>query len=475
MIGKIVCVVVLMCALFPFGYILFKRRDAKASICGPEKGDWIFVGIFSVIAFLTFGYTDIYMTARNSCELIHCILEGRIQEFYLTESVYTLPTYILYAAWNIPFYMCERIAGIGILENNFYYVIFNLWNKILPYLFALLFVNETVKLAEDLELSVEKRKWIKYLMISSPIFIFSQLLFGQYDTFWLVFLMMAIRELIKENKNKFALWIGVAASFKVLPIILAIPLLLLVEKKITKLIRYGAEMCILPGLFEVIKMLAPKSELTSSFMSAQIKGLFSTGFEHKFGTLSLFLMFYVLICIFLYIINWEELTKEKKYKLVLYVSILIFSVMFALMEWHPQWFLMFVPFVVISMFVHDNVVTQIYIDIVTAVLLIIMAVIIGSNSNVNETMIQQGVLSWIDGNVTQNRLYDIYTLRGKMNVAMYHSCLSAVVLSQLIVHFPKRKYLRKEYINEVHIFLLWGRVLCLYIFIIPVIILYFGI
>lgn len=53
-------------------------------------------------------------------------------------------------------------------------------------------------------------------------------------------------------------------------------------------------MCILPGLFEVIKMLAPKSEFTSFFMGAQIKGLFSTGFEHKFGTLSLFLMLYVL-------------------------------------------------------------------------------------------------------------------------------------------------------------------------------------
>ena len=119
-----------------------------------------------------FGYTDIYVTAQNSCELIHCILEGRIQDFYLTENVYTLPTYILYAAWNIPFYMCERLAGIGILENNFYYVIFNLWNKILPYLFAMLFVNETVKLAEDLELSVEKRKWIKYLMIFSSYILF---------------------------------------------------------------------------------------------------------------------------------------------------------------------------------------------------------------------------------------------------------------------------------------------------------------
>lgn len=473
MIGKIVCAVYLICAFLPVGYLLVKRRNAKVDIRGPQKEDWIFAGVFSVIAYLSFGYTDIYLTARNSCELISCILEGRIQEFYLTESVYTLPTYILYAVWNIPIYIFEKIIGVGILDNNIYYVFFNLWNKILPYLFALLFVKVTVKIAEDMELPVEKRKWINYLMISSPILIFSQLLFGQYDTFWLVFLMLAIRDLFRDNKKKFALWMGIAASFKVLPIILAIPLLLLVEKKLTKLMIYGVEMCILPGFFEVIKVLAPKSELASSFMGAQIKGLFSTGFEHKFGTLSIFLMFYAIVCIFLYTINWEDFSKEKRYRMILYVSISIFSVMFALMEWHPQWFLMFVPFVVISMFVCDNVITQLYIDIGTAILLIIMAVVIGSNSNVNETMIQQGVLSWIEGNVTQNRLYDIYTLHGKMNVAMYHSCLSALVLSQVIVHFPKRAFFRKERIDQVPKFLLWGRTFCLYIFMLPIIILYF--
>lgn len=473
MIGKVIGFVFIIGAFFPIAYLLIKRKGVNADISGPQKEDWMFIGIFSIISFLTFGYTDIYVTARNSCELINCILQGRIQEFYLTESVYTLPTYIVYAIWNIPFYAFEKIVGTGILEDNIYYVIFNLWNKILPYLFTLLFVEVTVKFTEDMELSTEKRKWIKYLMLSSPILIFSQLLFGQYDTFWLVFLMMAMRELLKNNKDKFALWVGVAASFKVLPIIIAIPLLLIVEKRITKLLRYGIEMCILPGLFEIIKMLAPKSELTSSFMGSQIKGLFSTGFEHKYGTLSIFLMFYVLICIFLYTVNWKEMSKEKKYKMVLYVSVSIFSVMFALMEWHPQWFLMFVPFVVISMLVNENVTTQIYIDIVTIILLVIMSVIIGSNSDVNETMIQQGVLSLLKGNVTENRLYGIYTLHGKMNVAMYHSCLSAVVLSQIVIHFPKRLYLKKEHIDEVPKILLWGRTMSLYIFELPVLILFF--
>ena len=79
-------------------------------------------------------------------------------------------------------------------------------------------------------------KWAAYLFLSSAVVFVEIGLVGQLDVLAFPFLLLGIYYYQRKNYKKFILFFSIAISFKLFPLFIFIPLVLLYEKNVLKII-----------------------------------------------------------------------------------------------------------------------------------------------------------------------------------------------------------------------------------------------
>lgn len=196
-------------------------------------------------------------------------------------------------------------------------------------------------------LKLYKNKKILYLWLFNPISIYLIYILGNFDIVP-SFLTVLSFYLIKNKKQVFGyLSIGIAIALKIYPVIFLPFLFFYDTKNIFKNIKF-ALISIIPLTLSVLPFVTQASFL-NSFLGS---GLTQKILEFKLLNLPIFPIIYILV-LFNYIFS------KSKYKFEI-ATIQLFLSFIGLVNFHPQWIIWYLPFVVI-IFINSKIISKSYI------------------------------------------------------------------------------------------------------------------
>lgn len=349
-----------------------------------KKIDYILFGALAVICYLTFQQGDIMHTAGCS----YGYLQGHFLDFYDWDAnmynmwpSYMPATYIVFAIWNIPM----KLFGIVTHPEQFadFWVI--MWYKLLPVCLYLASGFLVFKIANIIGMGGKKAKLCAYAFLTMPIGFFSQFLFGQYDILTVFFVLLGIYFYFKDNRGLFILYFALAIPFKYTPLLIFIPLLLLKEKNIWKLI-WNVVLVAVPYLVQfLIYFRSPVFQECVLGFNA-VGYVTNSSINTGAANISLVILSWGLICAWAYFKNVNTQTEWAEW--TFYFCTLVIVVIFGLSQWHPQWLLFAVPFWVISAFMHRDTKIFMVIDLLLMLFFVIYTV------NMWPDHVDQELFSW---------------------------------------------------------------------------------
>jgi hypothetical protein len=361
-------------------------------------------------------------------------------------AVYLLPQYILFGIWSIPVkiaYMLTGISPIGI--NEFYHIrgITLWWYKLLPTLFYLGSAFVIYKITVLMKIDKNKAKWMAFLFITFPMASFSQFIFGQYDSIGVFFELLIIYFFLQKKIIKATLICAVAVTFKTFPIFIFLPMLLLYEKKVIKIIGYVSVAFSGYIFFTLLFLGSEAFKQTLEFNKGMLSRLFAVGIGTSLGNIAFFLIGLIAACIFAYFIRIESKDEFSIQKYVLYIPLFIYSIFFSFVLYHPQWILILVPYLVLNILLNRNTKGLIYITM-GANIGFLLTTMNTSFANVDANLMNFGIFPHIFGFYNAEEgfrsLNTFVSIGGQVTGGTpYITFFAGMLIMNLILSFPNDK------------------------------------
>jgi hypothetical protein len=341
--------------------------------------------------YVLFQQTDLFHTSSTS----YGYLNGHVTDFYdynnqlVSGWEYYLPLiYALFAIWNIPlklFGLMHDVATSGITLS----IPELAWSKLLIVIFYFATAYVIFLIAKSISGQSQKAKYVAVIFATSPIAIFGSFMMGEYDIISVFFSMLGFYFYIRRDYLKFSLCFSLAISFKMFPLVIFIPLLLLVEKRLLHMLKYG--LVALAATLLQIALYYNNSAFRSSFFTVASGRLsFLEDFHLSVVNRSPYLIIILtIICIYAYV-KEVDLDSEQ-YKTAINLSLLSYAVLFATVFWHPQWLLMIVPFFALS-YLYIKGASKFFLIDIAGMFAFIYIVVNQWEHNVDNSMLSNGLL-----------------------------------------------------------------------------------
>ena len=489
--GLINLVITTLISYFGHKYISFRKHDSKIiegiidMKKGPSKLVWIILGALLVFCFFMFNHGDLTATATHGKDLLECTLKGQFLDFYdytKSTAVYLIPIYILFAIWSIPVMIIYKIAGLkmwGILDYGAVKYFLLWWYKLMPVLFTIGTAFVIKKICKEIGLSENKKRWAMFLFLSSPLLIFSQFIFGQYDSICMFLTTLSLYYYLKKDYTKFSVIMSLAITFKMFPLFLFIPLVLLSEKRLLHIAKHRCIGVVGTLISNVLFINSPGFMEAKNFTTDMIDRFFLSGINLFSGVFSIFLFIFVGICVYCYMKKIDN--KTEYYTNSIYVCLVLYTSFFAFVLWHPQWIILLVPFLVLGIIINNNVKTSLILSTCISGLYLLL-VIYMFPLNADEQMLNGGILPMIFGEYIPQRAL-MHNVLMKFNIlsnSMLTTLFVSVLMINLIIKYPtkdrvkeiEKETKKEEFTDTPKGYLLMG-VLPILLFVVPAVLIYF--
>lgn len=435
----------------------------------PKVIDWAIAAAIILLCYVSFNHDDLITTANHGKNLVECILTGKFLEFYdytHSTAVYSITLYIVFAVWSLPVMLIHKIFGIGYAAIPFPEL---MWYKLLPTLFYIGTAVLIYKIMLELEMKENIAKWGFFLFISSPVAMFSQFIFGQYDSIGIFFTVLALYMFLRKKYYAFAIWASVAVTFKMFALFLFVPLVVLIEKRFVHIIKF-----FLIGIsgYLVTPLLFMRSEgyrQTLKFGSDISGRLFGVGISTSMGVISVYITGMIVICIFAYMTRIKDDTDF--YTKTIYISFAVFALLFVFITvWHPQWMIWLVPFMTLAMLLNANSNASLILQTVMSVGY--LGTTIGAFAgNVDSNMLVRGIFQKLYSSHHVASLNVKYSL---IDRNLFYGLFAGSILALALIYFftvknpdsEKNTIKTKEYKMGDRIFIL-SRTLSILMFVLP--------
>lgn len=420
-----------------------KFRKVISDKTKPNIIDCFIVIALIVVCYFSFNHGDILATSTHGKDLLVCIFKGNFFNFYdftSSTAVYSIILYLVFAIWSIPVCVVYKLFGLtlwGILDYNGIPYPVLMWYKLLPTLFYIGIAYLLYKIVLELKLDEKIAKWAFFLFISSPIAMFSQFVFGQYDAIGLFFTVLALYMFIKKKYIYFSVFMSFAITFKMFALFVFIPLVLLFEKRVLHIIKHfviGISLYFLTGLM----FINSKGYKDALSFSGDIKDrLFMNGISTQMGTISFFTCVMILLCVFAYVKKCDDDTEFNTY--ALYISFASFAALFAFILWHPQWVIWVVPFMTLAILLYSN--TNISLILQISMFVGYIGVTVKSFvNNVDANMLSLGAFRNIYAQKAPLSLDNLFSrFFGNCSQNLYFSLFAGSLLAMALLYFPAYK------------------------------------
>lgn len=305
----------------------------------PLKIEWIIAIFIAFIMLLMFSYVDLKSLTIWSTNIWDCVAEGDITQYYSYTALNkyevhhqyvsgTLYSLILWGIWNFPIWAIQYFAGKSIVNN----AILLIWSKL--FLVASLGVTlfTTYKICKELFKDKKRSLWITFLSATFLYTYIGVFYAGQNDILICMFATAGLYFLIKQKNIWFYIFSAIAISVKYFYLIPYIPVILLTEKKIWKIILKliaGVSPIILFRMIVSNFVMYDISE-TANQSNKILSGFFDSGIKAaNGGKVSFFILAFIVICFIAYITKPK--TKEIKNNYIIYFAVapIITMIMFS--------------------------------------------------------------------------------------------------------------------------------------------------
>ena len=316
----------------------------KFLICGL-----IFVAGILLVSFI---YFDILATSKHGINFWDILFNGRILYFYQdntvsvenfywynqnTACIYNFLVYVVFAIWNFPLWILEKYLAVDV-SNNFFCLVYM---KLLPLCATLICAKIIGKILKETGTSKEGIKLTQYLYLSSTVILTNVLIASRYDNLCSVFMLLSLLYYLRQNFGKFLFFSGIALCFNYLSFAMFLPLLLLKEKNIRKILKYFL-FAILPYVFTNLLFIFGKTALSTG--GGYILGIFTRLFSKNNGLFCWFIIFYAIIIVYSFL---ADKAKANDKNIVFWLSFVSITSVFAFLFTFPYWPMLMVPFFVL--------------------------------------------------------------------------------------------------------------------------------
>ena len=333
----------------------------------PAKWEFIAAGVICAVCFFLFAHDDILETANHSWLFLESISSGHFLEFYertlahqndfyyVNAAHYNVFVYAVFGVWLLPVYAVCKLFS---LAPNEFFLMF--WCKIVSGAFAAGCAVLTAKLAARLGAEKGSAQYAGLAVLLSPIVLFAAFSMGQYDSLCLFFILLALMSYFDKHYAQFAFIMGFAVVCKFFALLVLIPLLLLAEKRILRLLQYG-----LISLWLAVPtgLLFHGRDGDMGFFTKLVTArVFSATVPGGIAAIPLFLTGFAMLCAACYF--YHPKTDKQHIDAALYTCLAVFCLLFLFVLWHPQWLVLLVPFMVLTTLRAENKAPWFYISVI---------------------------------------------------------------------------------------------------------------
>ena len=434
-----------------------KNNDTKRSF-GLHKlfgeplkwWDWLILFAFMAFCFVSYEMRDLFHTAGCS----YGFLKGHFLDFYDYLSAcgtgedgsaglhasYMPTVYILFAIWNIPMRLFgivkEATAQLGFIPI--------MWAKVLPCLCYFACGYTVFLIGKELGMHDRKGKLLFYAFLSNPVAIYGQFILGQYESFLVLSVLLGTLFWLRKKDLLFVLFFAIGVTFKYTAVVFFLPLLLLREKRIFRILFMTLGVF---SLFALEFLLYMHSEAFMSyafgvggsgdnpagyiFNAAYFTG-FSLGGEISYKVYLTFIAFAFTIA-WCYFTRGRDRAEEGRY--AMFFLCLSGAALFCFSKWHPHWLMILVPFYTITAFMHKNTKIFMALDLLFMVLFVMFCT--GYFVTVtDEVMLTKGIFKFILPGETVNAYAEMREYLSFIDQSILLSLLTAMLGVMAVFKHP---------------------------------------
>jgi hypothetical protein len=395
--------------------------------------DYLIGGAFLVFCYFAFFQVDITITGWNSLNYLF----GNPLDFYenckkfqgagkFASANYPPSIYVVFAAWLYPLKLLGLIKSPAYFSPYWVY-----WLKILTSLVYVATGFVFYQVMQYYHCNKACGKYAAWLWLTTPLALFSQFIFSQYDIFYVFLTVAGFLFFIKRRIFLASFLFGVAITFKYFPLFVFVPLLVLCEKKITRLIFAGSIFFIPTVLIQCLYGNSPafiEGVVHFSVLSRVFLASINVG-----GPTSI----YYLVLLYTVLVGIAYSIKVYTLEIMAYIFLVTSVLPFLLIFWHPQWLLFATPAIVLTTVIchdRDKINKFLLFDLV-AMLFFIAYVVIMFQDNVDLAMLQTSIF-----HIPVTNHYKMANLFKKVSgfgPNSYFSIFSGYLLLQIILKYPR--------------------------------------
>ncbi len=337
---------------------------SKLTLNRPRAEHILFVTVIVLFYALTY-HPDIHETSNHTFLFLESLFSGNLLDFYnyvdsrpmelyyLNTANYNIVVYLLFGLWQLPLYIVTKLFSLPMDEY-----LFMTYTKALCALFYLGCGYMVKKLGVKLSLGEQQSSVAALFFLFNPIAFFSPIIMGQYDSIGLFFILLALYYYLNGDMKRFALFMGVGGVFKFFAFLVFLPLLLIKEKRMVKILIYSLISLIL--YLPTTLLFLGRMAGSSVFLGLIFERFLSSTLPVGFADISIFLLIYTTLCFY----SFMRKKSEDQVYMSVYIPLLVFGLLLFSIDWHPQWFLYLMPFCVLTTFLQKNRIPWWLVDII---------------------------------------------------------------------------------------------------------------
>ncbi len=325
-----------------------------------RRRDWVIALLCIMVPLFSFWYMDTHSIVRCGIDVFRSVFAGRFNDYYAFakesqlnglmghEMTYDIIFYVTVGIWELPIAVIETIFGISFRHNTIVMV----YSKTILLVFLCLSARMIQKIALQLGITEKNAKWAEYMFMTSGFIYAYTCIAGQYDIMGIFFSLVGVYFYIKGDMKKFGLLFIVAVQYKFFPLFIFIPLLLLKEKNIKKIILY-----LIGPVLSVLLLRIPFMD--DGIAIAEKNALNADMVERIFGNriaileteIPLSFLFIGAVCIWCYL---KEINDDERKYYAVWVPFLSLGLLFMSFPFFPYWILYLVPWIPLLYYMRND-------------------------------------------------------------------------------------------------------------------------
>lgn len=303
-------------------------------------------------------YNDILITVKQSIHFWDLLGEGRPLDFYKDSIMYSgnrwysyaeqgagypFLVYLTFAVWNLPLWFAEKALGDDLLNS----LPCLIWVKLMLVVAICLSARVLYRIAGRFAADEAARQRIVFAFSTSLLLLSSTCIASQYDIITVTLMLYGLDAWLAEKRGRFVLFFGLAVSFKYFAFLPLVPLLLLWEKNLLKILR-DLVLAWLPSLaLQLPFSIGDSTRGVVMGSSKRLMVLFTTP-DWTVGSLELgaFLLVVALACLFCYFSPRRPNPALLQH--MTFAELAAMGAFSVLVNIYPYWAVLSVPFFVLA-------------------------------------------------------------------------------------------------------------------------------